>query len=150
VTTWRIARQYSVKSTVCSEIALSRQPFGIRHMYIYTFLLRITNIMTSQNIDLSCWDPQSIINLRCAVETRLRTLRLVGSECNSKATDVVEYLLKYLITQSCRARARGSVVGWATMTQAGRSRIRFPMRSLDISIDLILPAALWPWDRLSL
>jgi hypothetical protein len=29
------------------------------------------------------------------------------------------------------------------MLQAGRSRIRFSMRSLDFSIDLILPAALW-------
>jgi hypothetical protein len=33
----------------------------------------------------------------------------------------------------------GSVVGWGTMLQAGRSRVRIPMRSLDFSIDLTQP-----------
>jgi hypothetical protein len=36
------------------------------------------------------------------------------------------------------------------MLQAGKSRVQFPMRSLDFSIDLNLPAAPWPWDRHSL
>jgi hypothetical protein len=39
-----------------SEIALSWKPFGIGHMQIHTFLLRMTDTMTSQNIDISSWD----------------------------------------------------------------------------------------------
>jgi hypothetical protein len=46
--------------------------------------------------------------------------------------------------------ARGSVVGWGTILQAGTSLVRFPIRSLGFSIYLILPTALWPWVRLNL
>jgi hypothetical protein len=34
--------------------------------------------------------------------------------------------------------------------QAGRSRVRFPIMSLEFFIDIILPVPLWPWGRHSL
>jgi hypothetical protein len=42
----------------------------------------------------------------------------------------------------------GNVVGLGTMLQAGRSPIRVPKEV--IFFQFILPAALWPWSRLSL
>jgi hypothetical protein len=44
----------------------------------------------------------------------------------------------------------GIVVGWGTMLQGGSSRVRFPTRSLNFSIHLILPAALCPWSTRNL
>jgi hypothetical protein len=44
----------------------------------------------------------------------------------------------------------GSAVGWSTALQAGRSRVRFPMVSLEFFIDIILTVAIWPWVWLSL
>ena len=45
---------------------------------------------------------------------------------------------------------RGGAVGGGTALQAGSSRVPFPMVSLEFFIDIILPAALWHWGRLSL
>jgi hypothetical protein len=45
---------------------------------------------------------------------------------------------------------RCSVIGWGTTLQAGRSRVRFPMTSLDFSVYLIFPAALWPLTEMSI
>ena len=39
----------------------------------------------------------------------------------------------------------GGAVGWGTALPAGKSRVRFPMVSLEFFIDIILPAAPWPW-----
>ena len=46
--------------------------------------------------------------------------------------------------------ARSGAVGVGTALQAGRSWVRFPLVSLEFFIDIILPATLWPWGRLSL
>jgi hypothetical protein len=53
----------SVQYTLYSTVTLSRKPFGIGHMYLYTFVFRITDTVTSQNIDLSSWDTLYIRNI---------------------------------------------------------------------------------------
>ena len=45
---------------------------------------------------------------------------------------------------------RGGAVVWGTALQAGRSRVRFPMVSLEFFIDTIPPATLMPWGWLNL
>jgi hypothetical protein len=47
---------------------------------------------------------------------------------------------QFLLRTQARG-SRGSVLGWCTMLQSGRSRFRIPMRSLDFSVDVILRAA---------
>jgi hypothetical protein len=46
--------------------------------------------------------------------------------------------------------ARSGAVGWGTALLTGRLQLRFPVAALEFVIDTILPAALWPWGRLSL
>jgi hypothetical protein len=56
----------TVYSVLYSEIALSRKPFGIGHMHIYTFLLRMTDTMTSRNIDLTAGEPTMDCDAGCS------------------------------------------------------------------------------------
>jgi hypothetical protein len=67
---------------------------------------------------------------------------------------IVTYFLELTFKTKDNIRAdvwaHGSVGGWDTMPQTGRSRVRFPKMSLDFWIYLILSAAIWPWGRLSL
>jgi hypothetical protein len=46
----------TVYSVLYSEIAPSRKPFGIGHIYIHTFFSRITDAIFPQKIDISFWN----------------------------------------------------------------------------------------------
>jgi len=62
-----------------------------------------------------------------------------------------ETLMKYNINfVPYISSVRGGTVGRGTALHAGKSRVRFPKVSLEFFIDIILPAAHWPWGWLSL
>ena len=62
--------------------------------------------------------------------------------------NILNFTISFVITISCSAAAGGAVC-LGTALQVGRSRVRFLIVSLEFFIDTILPAALWPWGRLS-
>lgn len=67
---------YTMYIVLYSETALSREPFGIEHAYIHTFLLTITDTMTSQNTDQSSWDTLNINKKLMYLKVDLTTKRV--------------------------------------------------------------------------
>jgi hypothetical protein len=105
--------------------------------------------------------PQTTIwhmRISCCIIKATDTLRICNAYYSSTATIVsrmhlnvtfihtVPLLFNYILIK----RVRGSAVGWGAALQVGRSLVRFPMVSLEFFIDIILPAAIWPRDWLSL
>ena len=67
---------------------------------------------------------------------------------NYRGTRRTNWLWILMFTESYLSL--GGAFGWSTALQARRSRVRFPIMSMEILIDVILPAALWLWGWLSL
>ena len=56
----------------------------------------------------------------------------------------------FLKTDFLEGNCKEAAVDETTALHVGRSRVRFPMRTMGFFIHLILPAALWPGRRQSL
>jgi hypothetical protein len=86
------------------------------------------------------WPPPSAV-LCCSPPSGSRNQHLNFSQSGIYHVGIMHIYHTFLHLLHVSAGARGSVVGWDITLQAGRSRVSFPTRSLDFSIDLILPAA---------
>jgi hypothetical protein len=140
------------KTFTCIEVGpLLQGSDSSRHSLAGPFIpssSRHTNMCNRSQHESVC---RYVISMNTKFKTNLS--RLMKEEGSKKRQCFSRYCNVYLRRKSVSKLllgARGSIVGWGTMLQAGGSQVPFPMRSLDFSINLILPAALWSWGRLSL
>jgi len=103
------------------------------HIYIYTYIYIHACMRTSVHTCKSyVWLPK--LSKFIFIQIVLCLLSLIGWD---------------LMYGNKEIRVRGVAAGWGTALQAGRSRVRFPLQSLEFVIDLILPDTLLPWGLLS-
>jgi hypothetical protein len=102
--------------------------------------------------------------LRIQILQNVMLCRCVNSSRNFRGSTILRNVWSYRLFLLLYAYARqlyrvesitsqnhpGGAVGWGTALHAGRSRVRFPMVSLEFFIDIMVSVALWPWGRLSL
>jgi hypothetical protein len=81
----------------------------------------------------------------CSSETSVATQQTTRRQTpeddtlhNHRCENLKSYNLNEVYSGLGGLGTRGSVVGWDTMLQAGRSRVRFPIRSLDFLIQWYL------------
>ena len=94
------------------------------------------------------WGPCLTLGL-CDVinHTQHRASKIVPADYAVFINLSVHKQVSFKTRVHCYCGVRG---GRGTALQPGRSRVLFPMGSLRFFINIIPPAALWPWDRLSL
>jgi hypothetical protein len=100
---------------------------SFRNWYIYGVGVMV-NWRTS--VHLQNWRREGVNIDHLKHKTTISTT-CFNAEYNRTAWNRGDAIEAYFGDASLKSGSRDSVVGWGTMLQAGRWRVRFPMRSLD-------------------
>jgi hypothetical protein len=100
----------------------------------------------------SRWPRSTLYLQKLALTSPISGGRSVGIvRSRTQATELVRRLIFYGIVIFISNSISCSIAGWGDMLQAGRSRVRLTMGVIEyFSVYLILPAAVWLRDLLSL
>ena len=76
-----------------------------------------------------------------------RPIASMVGDCEILSSVPTALCMTIYVCWNAEDEARSDAVGWGTTLQAGRLRVRFPIRSLEFFMNTILPPAIWPWGH---
>jgi hypothetical protein len=139
---------YKISKMLHNNLLFWWKKWNCIHLYLGLLLLPlceyiILNVVNKHPLDFNVSCAKNL----CVTKRQFSQLcqKATKTDCRRYCTKPKEILKGSIWSHE----ARGSIVGWGTMLQAGRSWYWLLMRWI-FSIYLILPAALRPWGRLSL
>ena len=86
------------------------------------------------------YSPCSYVLYNLVFYVHIHTFHLVATPLFSIFSILLIIYLRYSLR-----RGAGWISGQGTTLRTGRSRVPFPLVSLEFFSDIILPVALWPW-----
>jgi hypothetical protein len=146
---WTIGVRFSAKIKIFLWYFQSKQNLEYAHSHIWKIELAVSlevkqpECLGCEFVEASVYISTPIRRHTWLVMKHRNNIIFIPTTCEIAIVCIIQ-----LSTEL--ARVHGGAVGWGTILQVGMSWVRFKMRSLDFSIDLILPATLYPWGRLNL